>query len=88
MRIGTVLAQLLGDAGPTIVVECRQCGMTVTPEVETCPECDATLEEPSDVEFVEMDATTGFFAASKRFYLTACGHCGAAIGGGVAGAKA
>lgn len=53
-----------------------------------CPECDATLEESSDVEFVEMDATTGFFAASKRFYLTACGHCGAAIGGGVAGAKA
>ncbi|WP_439027962.1 hypothetical protein [Haloarchaeobius sp. DT45] len=53
-----------------------------------CPECDATLSEKTDVEFVEMDATTGFFAASKRFYLVACNHCGAAIGSGVAGAKA
>lgn len=53
-----------------------------------CPECEATLTEKSDVEFVEMDATTGFFAASKRFYLVACNDCGAAIGSGVAGAKA
>lgn len=53
-----------------------------------CPECDATLSEKDDVEFVEMDAKTGFFKASKRFYLVACGECGAAIGGGVAGAKA
>jgi hypothetical protein len=53
-----------------------------------CPECDATLEAQPDVEFVEMDAETNFFAASKRFYLVACGDCGAAIGGGVAGAKA
>jgi hypothetical protein len=52
-----------------------------------CPDCDATLSGQDDVEFVEMDAETGIFAASKRFYLTACGHCGAAIGGGVAGAK-
>ncbi|MFC6861944.1 hypothetical protein ACFQGE_00550 [Halomicroarcula sp. GCM10025817] len=53
-----------------------------------CPECDTTFEETDDVEFVEMDATTGFFAASKRFYLVACNECGAAIGSGVAGAKA
>lgn len=53
-----------------------------------CPDCDETLSEKEDVEFVEMDKTTGFFAASKRFYLVACGHCGAAIGSGVAGAKA
>ncbi|WP_165871999.1 hypothetical protein [Natrarchaeobius halalkaliphilus] len=53
-----------------------------------CPECEATLEEKTDVEFVEMDATTGFFSASKRFYLVACNECGAAIGSGVAGAKA
>ena len=48
-----------------------------------CPECETTLSE-----FIEMDATTGFFAASKRFYLVACADCGAAIGSGVAGAKA
>ena len=53
-----------------------------------CPECEETLSEKTDVEFVEMDATTGFFKASKRFYLVACAHCGAAIGSGVAGAKA
>ena len=52
-----------------------------------CPECEATMEQPDDVEFVDMDATTGFFTASKRFYLVACGECGAAIGSGVAGAK-
>ncbi|WP_167768624.1 hypothetical protein [Haloarcula amylovorans] len=53
-----------------------------------CPECDATLDRQDDVESVEMDAETGFFKASKRFYLVACNDCGAAIGSGVAGAKA
>ncbi|MDS0277823.1 hypothetical protein NDI85_08450 [Halomicroarcula sp. S1AR25-4] len=53
-----------------------------------CPDCETALADESDVEFVEMDATTGFFAASKRFYLVACTECGAAIGSGVAGAKA
>lgn len=52
-----------------------------------CPECDETLAEPEDVDFVEMDAQFGFIKASKRFYLVACEHCGAAIGSGVAGAK-
>ncbi|ACV46554.1 MULTISPECIES: hypothetical protein [Halomicrobium] len=51
-----------------------------------CPECEATLDQQDDVEFVDMDSTTGFFTASKRFYLVACGECGAAIGSGVAGA--
>jgi hypothetical protein len=51
-----------------------------------CPECEATLDQQEDVEFVDMDSTTGFFTASKRFYLVACGECGAAIGSGVAGA--
>ena len=41
MGIRTALTQLLGDGGPTIVVECRQCGKTVSPETETCPECGA-----------------------------------------------
>ena len=53
-----------------------------------CPECDAALSSESDVEFVELDATTGFFAASKRFDVAACAPCGATVGGGVAGAKA
>jgi hypothetical protein len=53
-----------------------------------CPDCDAELSTPESVDFVEMDAETNIFAASKRFYLVACGECGAAIGGGVAGAKA
>jgi len=42
MAIRTVLTRLLGDTGPTIVIECRHCGTTVTPETETCPECGAS----------------------------------------------
>lgn len=53
-----------------------------------CPDCESTLEDASDLEFVEMDSTTGFLAASKRFYVANCAHCGATIGSGVAGAKA
>ncbi|WP_254767859.1 hypothetical protein [Salinilacihabitans rarus] len=54
-----------------------------------CPECESDLVDESDVEFVEMDAAAGgLFAASKRFYVVACAECGAAVGGGVAGAKA
>jgi len=50
-----------------------------------CPECEETLDEETDVEFVDVGAKPGFFKASKRFYLVACNHCGAAIGTGVAG---
>ena len=53
-----------------------------------CPECDATLAEESDIEFVETDAATGILKASKRFYVANCADCGATIGSGVAGAKA
>lgn len=42
MSIRTALAQLLGDAGPTIVVEGRHCRMTVTP--------DALVKRINDVE--------------------------------------
>ena len=52
-----------------------------------CPECEATLDGQSDVEFVDLGAETGFFRASKRFYVVGCGECGAAIGSGVAGAR-
>ncbi|MCU4800167.1 hypothetical protein OB920_07270 [Halobacteria archaeon HArc-gm2] len=51
-----------------------------------CPHCESELTEADDVEFLDMDSTTGFFTASKRFYLVGCGDCGAAIGSGVAGA--
>ena len=53
-----------------------------------CPQCDATLADESDIEFVEMDATTGFLKASKRFYVANCADCGTTLGSGVAGAKA
>lgn len=53
-----------------------------------CPDCEATLAEGSDIDFVEMDSTVGFIAASKRFYVASCAACGATIGSGVAGAKA
>ncbi|MDS0475787.1 hypothetical protein [Natrinema sp. 1APR25-10V2] len=53
-----------------------------------CPDCETTLSAESDIDFVEMDSTTGFLAASKRFYVANCAACGATIGSGVAGAKA
>ncbi|WP_324756647.1 hypothetical protein [Haloarcula montana] len=53
-----------------------------------CPECETTLAEADDIEFAEMNATTGLLAASKRFYTANCAACGATIGSGVAGAKA
>ncbi|GAA0674801.1 hypothetical protein ACFQDG_17135 [Natronoarchaeum mannanilyticum] len=53
-----------------------------------CPECESTLAEASDVEFVETEATTGIIAASKRFYAVECAECGTTLGSGVAGAKA
>lgn len=52
-----------------------------------CPECETALETAADVEFVDMEARPGFFRASKRFYVAACGECGVAIGTGVAGAR-
>lgn len=53
-----------------------------------CPECETTLTDVSDVEFVEMAAETNLIAASKRFYTAECADCGHALGSGVAGAKA
>jgi len=53
-----------------------------------CQECQATLATAEDIEFRETDSKLGVFRASKRFDLVACAECGAALGGGVAGAKA
>ena len=52
-----------------------------------CPECKTSLDDSEDIEFVEMDATTGLVKASKRFYTANCAECGRTIGSGVAGAK-
>jgi translation initiation factor 2 beta subunit (eIF-2beta)/eIF-5 len=53
-----------------------------------CPECEAALQDESDLRFVESAAETGIIAASKRFYVAECAACGATIASGVAGAKA
>jgi predicted nucleic-acid-binding Zn-ribbon protein len=53
-----------------------------------CQECRTTLASPDDIAFREVDSSTGFIKASKRFYVAECAECGAAIGSGVAGAKA
>lgn len=41
MSVRTVLTRFLQSDGPTVVVECRQCGRKVDPETDTCPECGA-----------------------------------------------
>lgn len=51
-----------------------------------CPDCQTSLETADDIEFVEVDATTGLVRASKRFYTANCAACGVTIGSGVAGA--
>jgi predicted nucleic-acid-binding Zn-ribbon protein len=52
-----------------------------------CPECTTTLQNADDVAFVDTDSEMGIVTAAKRFYTIECAHCGAAIGGGVAGAQ-
>ncbi|GGK60658.1 hypothetical protein GCM10009067_11220 [Haloarcula sebkhae] len=52
-----------------------------------CPDCETSLETADDIDFVEVDAVTGFIKASKRFYTANCAACGVTIGSGVAGAK-
>ncbi|EMA34946.1 hypothetical protein C444_00145 [Haloarcula japonica DSM 6131] len=59
---------------------CREC-------MVHCPDCQTSLETADDIDFVEVDATTGFIKASKRFYTANCAACGVTIGSGVAGAK-
>ncbi|MFC5368729.1 hypothetical protein [Salinirubrum litoreum] len=52
-----------------------------------CPDCDSTLSDADDVEFVETDARLGFIRASKRFYTIECADCGNVLGNGVAAAQ-
>lgn len=42
MGIRGAFARLLPGDGTVVVVECRQCGATVDPETDQCPECGAT----------------------------------------------
>jgi uncharacterized OB-fold protein len=42
MGVRAVLARLLPGDGTDVVVECRHCGRTVTPETDICPECGAS----------------------------------------------
>lgn len=52
-----------------------------------CPNCETEIETDADVEFAEIDATTGVIRASKRYYTASCATCNESLGGGVAGAK-
>ena len=42
MGIRGAFARLLPGEGTVVVVECRQCGTTVNPATDQCPECEAT----------------------------------------------
>lgn len=42
MGIRTVFARLLPGDGVDVVIECRQCGRTVAPDTDDCPECGAS----------------------------------------------
>lgn len=53
-----------------------------------CPNCETEIETGADVEFTDVDATTGLIRASKRYYTANCATCGHSLGSGVAGAKA
>jgi uncharacterized OB-fold protein len=40
MLFRTFLARLLPAPDSTVVVECRRCGVNVTPRTEECPNCE------------------------------------------------
>jgi uncharacterized OB-fold protein len=40
MSVRTVLTRLLPGGGSKVVVECRNCGTTVEPGTEVCPDCE------------------------------------------------
>jgi len=53
-----------------------------------CPECEATIAQPDDIEFADVDNELNLvsFESPKRFYAAACADCGHTLGAGVAGA--
>jgi len=42
MSVRTVLTRLLSTDTPTVVVECRQCGTTLSPDTDECAACGST----------------------------------------------
>jgi uncharacterized OB-fold protein len=42
MGVRTVLTRLLPGSGSNVVVECRNCGTSVSPGTEECPDCGDT----------------------------------------------
>ena len=40
MSVRTVITRLLPGGGSNVVVECRNCGTTVKPGTEECPDCE------------------------------------------------
>jgi uncharacterized OB-fold protein len=51
MGVRTVLARLLAGDDTDVVVECRQCGTSVSPQTEECPDCGGT-------EFIRYEIPT------------------------------
>ncbi|MCU4716601.1 hypothetical protein OB916_00770 [Halobacteria archaeon HArc-curdl5-1] len=39
MSVRTVITRLLPGGGSKVVVECRNCGTSVSPGTEECPDC-------------------------------------------------
>ncbi len=39
MGLRTVLTRALFGTDPTVIVECRHCGLTVSSETDSCPAC-------------------------------------------------
>jgi len=42
MSVRTAIAGLLPGDKTEVVIECRNCGTTVDPETEECPDCGGT----------------------------------------------
>ncbi len=42
MGLRTVLTRVLFETESTVIVECCHCGLTVSPETDSCPACGAT----------------------------------------------
>jgi Zn finger protein HypA/HybF involved in hydrogenase expression len=41
MIVRAVLARLLFDHEPEVVVECRHCGTNLSPDADQCPNCES-----------------------------------------------
>jgi len=39
MGVSGLISRLLSDGRPNVVVECRHCGLSVSPSTDRCPAC-------------------------------------------------